>query len=112
MKTIKDELQDIILRDEQTGTNSQLKKNQIFLRRYAETGSSIEKQQRFQDEETTALIAFATRENPRCRKRPRLVARMQSSHLQGDDLSSSRLPRYARNDTVENLSHWSKFSEA
>jgi hypothetical protein len=63
MKTIKDELQNIILRDEQAGTNSQLKKTQTFLRRYAETGSSIEKQQRFQDEETTALIAFATTEN-------------------------------------------------
>lgn len=59
MKNIKDELQDIILRNEQIGTSSQLKKAQNFLRGYAETSISSEKQQRFKDEETTALITFA-----------------------------------------------------
>jgi len=60
MKNIKDELQNIILGDEQVGSGSQLKKIQNFLRGYAETSVSSEKQQRFKDEETAALIAFAT----------------------------------------------------
>lgn len=63
MKNIKDELQNIILGDEQTGSDSQLKKAQNFLRRNEEASSSVEKQQRFKDEETTALIAFAKRGN-------------------------------------------------
>ena len=63
MKTIKDELQDIILGDEQIGRDSQLKKIQSFLRGYAETSNFPEKQQRFKDEETAALIAFAAGEN-------------------------------------------------
>ncbi len=56
MKDIKDELQNIILGDEQIGSGSQLKETQSFLRSYAEASISIEKQQRFKDEETTALI--------------------------------------------------------
>jgi hypothetical protein len=62
MKHIKDELQNIILRDEQTGSGGYLKKAQIFLRRYAEASSAIENQQRFKDKETTALITFAQEE--------------------------------------------------
>jgi len=63
MKNIKDELQNIILGDEQTGSDSQLKKAQNFLRGYEKASISAEKQQRFKDEETTALIAFAKRGN-------------------------------------------------
>lgn len=63
MKSIKDELQDIILGDEQISRDSQLKKIQSFLRRYAETSVLSEKQQRFKDEETSALIAFAKEKN-------------------------------------------------
>jgi len=61
MKGLKDELQNIVLGDEQTGPVSDLKKTQNFLRGYAEASGSIKKQQRFKDEET-ALINFATKE--------------------------------------------------
>ena len=57
------ELQNIILGDEQTGSDSQLKKAPNFLRGNEEANISAEKQQRFKDEETTALIAFAKRGN-------------------------------------------------
>ena len=60
MKNIKDELQNIILGDEQIGTDSQLKKAQSFLRGYAGASILSEKQQHFKDEETAALVAFAT----------------------------------------------------
>jgi hypothetical protein len=63
MKNVKDELQNIILGDEQTGPGGQLKQTQGFLRRYAETSVSSEKKQRFKDEETAALIVFATENN-------------------------------------------------
>lgn len=63
MKTVKDELQNIILRDEQTGTDSQLKKAQNFLRGYAEASISAEKQQHLKDKEAAALIVFAIEEN-------------------------------------------------
>ena len=63
MKRIKDELQYIICGDEQTGFGSQLKKTQVFLRGYAETSHSIEKQQRFKDKETKALLTFARNED-------------------------------------------------
>jgi hypothetical protein len=63
MKSIKDELQNIILGDEQIGPGSQLKKAQGFLRGYAETSISSKEQQHFKDQETAALIAFATEEN-------------------------------------------------
>jgi len=63
MKNSKDELQNIIFGNEQVGPGSQLKKAQNFLRRYAETSNSTEKQQRFKDEETTALLTFAGQEN-------------------------------------------------
>lgn len=59
MKNVKDELQDFIFGDEQTGPGSPLKKAQTFLRRYAQASISVEKQQRFKDKETTALITFA-----------------------------------------------------
>src|ERR1700761_7035327 len=63
MKSVKDELQNIILGDESTRSSSQLKKAQTFLRGYAQAGIPTEKQQRFKDQETTALIAFAKKEN-------------------------------------------------
>jgi hypothetical protein len=59
MKNIKDELQNIILGDEQIGRGSKLKEAQSFLRGYAETSIPTEKQQRFKDEEATAIITFA-----------------------------------------------------
>ena len=62
MKNIKDELQHIILRDEQAGRTSHLKKVQTFLRRHAETSSSAQNQKRFKSEETTELINFARHE--------------------------------------------------
>lgn len=58
MEIKKDELQDIILRNEQTCPGSQLKAAQSFLRRYAETSNPVEKQQRFKNQETAALLAF------------------------------------------------------
>jgi hypothetical protein len=58
MKISKNELQDIILGNEQTGPDSQLKTAQSFLRRYAEASSPAEKQQRFKDKETAALLNF------------------------------------------------------
>ena len=61
MKNIKDELQNIILGDEQIGSDSQLKKVQSFLRGHAGASIPSEKQQHFKDEETAALIAFATK---------------------------------------------------
>jgi len=63
MKNVKDELQNIVLGDEQIGPDSRLKKAQNFLRGYAEASLPIEKQQRFKDKETAALITFATEEN-------------------------------------------------
>jgi hypothetical protein len=45
MKSIKDELQHIILGDEPAGQAGQLKKVQCFLRSNAETSFTIEKQQ-------------------------------------------------------------------
>ncbi len=62
MKISKNELQDIILRNEQTGPGSQLKTAQSFLRRYAEASSPAEKQQRFKDKETAAFLTFAGQE--------------------------------------------------
>ena len=63
MKSIKDELQHIILRDGSTGKTGQLQKTQSFLRRYAETGFISEKQQQLEGKETAALLAFAATEN-------------------------------------------------
>lgn len=63
MKNIKDELQNIILGDEQIGSDSQLKKVQNFLKGYAETSISTKEQQCFKDEETAAFITFAKAEN-------------------------------------------------
>ncbi|MBS1737949.1 MAG: hypothetical protein JSS98_15300 [Bacteroidetes bacterium] len=58
MKSIKNELQNIICTDECTGKENQLKKIQHFLRRNAEAGANAQKQQ-LKSEETAALIAFA-----------------------------------------------------
>ncbi|MGF7080999.1 hypothetical protein [Mucilaginibacter sp. UYCu711] len=63
MKNVKDELQNIVFGDEQTSSDSRLKKAQNFLRGYAEASGPIEKQQRFKDKETAAVISFATKEN-------------------------------------------------
>ncbi len=63
MKSIKDELQNIILGDEPVGKASKLKKVQSFLRTNAATGLAIEKQQHFKSEETAALLAFAEQED-------------------------------------------------
>ncbi len=63
MKSIKDELQNIIFGDEQTGSSERLKKAQIFLRGYAQASSAIKEQQHFKDKEAAALLAFATTEN-------------------------------------------------
>jgi hypothetical protein len=63
MKNVKNELQNIVFGDEQTGSDSRLKKTQNFLRGYAEASRPIEKQQRFKNKETAALITFATRGN-------------------------------------------------
>lgn len=61
MKSIKDELQNIILGDEQAGGASQLKKIQSFLRRYAQTGDTDQEQQRLKNEEA-ALLTYVQHE--------------------------------------------------
>ncbi len=63
MKNIKDELQNIIIGDGQTGNASQLKKTQNFLRRNAQTGIRTEKQKPIKSEEEIRLIEFAQKEN-------------------------------------------------
>lgn len=63
MRNIKDELQNIVLRDGSVSEASQLKKTQAFLRGYAETGFIVKKQQQFKDEETAVIVAYAAREN-------------------------------------------------
>lgn len=63
MKNIKNELQNIICSDESSGTESQLKKIQSFLRRNAQTGTNAQKQQHLKSEETAALITFAHAQN-------------------------------------------------
>jgi len=63
MKRIKDELQDIIFRNEQAGKQSELQKVQRFLRRYAQTGERAEKQQYLKSEEAAAILSLAAGEN-------------------------------------------------
>jgi len=63
VKNIKDELQNIIIGDGQTGNTSQLKKTQNFLRRNAQTGIRIENKKFIKSEEEVILIEFARREN-------------------------------------------------
>lgn len=63
MKSIKNELQNIILRDGPIGEASQLKKIQTFLRGYAEASFSFEKQQQFKNKETAIILAYAKKEN-------------------------------------------------
>ncbi|PWG78016.1 hypothetical protein [Pararcticibacter amylolyticus] len=63
MKSIKDELQYIILGDEPFGQGSKLKKAQTFLRGYAEASLDAEEQQRLKSKETEAILAFAEEEN-------------------------------------------------
>lgn len=58
MQQIKDELQYIIIGDGQTGTTSQLKKVQNFVRRNAQTGIATEKQKLLKSEEEICLIEF------------------------------------------------------
>ena len=62
MKSIKNELQNIICTDECPGKENQLKKIQHFLRRNAKTGANAQKQQQLKSEETAAFIAFASSE--------------------------------------------------
>lgn len=59
MKTIKDELQYIILGDESAGEGSELKKTQTFLRGHAQTSINAEKQHYLKSEEAKAILAFA-----------------------------------------------------
>jgi len=63
MKTIKDELQHIILGDEPTGQTSKLKKVQRFLRSNEETSLAIKKQQRLKSKEAASLLAFGVQED-------------------------------------------------
>lgn len=58
MKSIKDELQHIIIGNGQDGQNSQLKKTQNFLRGNAVTGSKSKEQKHLKSEEESALINF------------------------------------------------------
>lgn len=60
MKDIKDELQNIILRDGPIGSSSKLKQVQHFLRENASPSQGIEKQKYFKGEEEKCLIDFAT----------------------------------------------------
>lgn len=60
MKDIKNELQNIILRDGPIGSSSKLKQVQHFLRENANTSQGIEKQEYFKGEEEKCLIDFAT----------------------------------------------------
>lgn len=63
MKSIKDELQHIILRDEPPGQGSELKKTQTFLRGYAQASLNAQKQQYLKSEKAKAVLAFAERVN-------------------------------------------------
>jgi hypothetical protein len=63
MKGIKDELQHIILGDEPVSQRSALKKNQAFLRGYAQASFNAEKQQHLKSEETEAILNFAINNN-------------------------------------------------
>ena len=62
MKSIKNELQHIILGDEPAGGTDQLKKAQSFLRANAEASLRAQKRKPFKSEETTALLKFAEKE--------------------------------------------------
>ncbi|AMR31268.1 hypothetical protein A0256_07425 [Mucilaginibacter sp. PAMC 26640] len=62
MKKTKDELQNIIFGDGPVGEDSQLKKAQTFLRRYAQTSVSSETSKQFKYQEAAALLAFAEKE--------------------------------------------------
>lgn len=61
MKSIKNELQDIILGDEPPGGTDQLKKAQSFLRTNAQASLGTKKRKPFKSEEAAALLAFAKR---------------------------------------------------
>jgi hypothetical protein len=58
MKSIKDELQNIILRDGPAGETSQLKKPQSFFIIYAEASFIPEKQQPVHGKEASASLAY------------------------------------------------------
>lgn len=63
MKRIKNELQNIIIGDGQAGGGSQLKKTQVFLRRYAQTSENNQSKKHFKKQEEVGLKEFAEREN-------------------------------------------------
>lgn len=63
MKYIRDELQNIIFGDGQTGHTSQLKKTQNFLRRNAEASGESENHKFFQRQEEINLKKFIQKEN-------------------------------------------------
>ncbi len=63
MKTIKDELQHIILGNEPSGNSNTLKKIRDFLRENAETSINAQKKQYLKSEEAAKLIAFAESED-------------------------------------------------
>jgi hypothetical protein len=63
MKSIKDELQHIILGDEPIGERSALEKTQAFLRGYAETSIHAKEQQYVKSKETEAVLIFAEEED-------------------------------------------------
>lgn len=60
MKDIKNELQNIILRDGPIGSSSKLNRVQHFLKENATPSQEIEKQKYFKGEEEKCLIDFAT----------------------------------------------------
>ena len=63
MKNIKNELQNIIIRDGSVGSTSQLKKVQNFLRTNEKASFRFEKSKRLKSEEEIHLINFALKEN-------------------------------------------------
>lgn len=63
MKYIKNELQHIIIGDGQVGSRSQLKKTQIFLRRYAQASENNQPEKYFKGQEEISLKRFAEEEN-------------------------------------------------
>lgn len=60
MNQIKNELQNIIIGDGQIGGTSQLKKTQVFLRRYAETSENYKSEKYVKRQEEVGLRRFAT----------------------------------------------------
>ena len=63
MKNVKNELQNLILGNEPTGSESKLKKTQDFLRRNAESGVGAEKIKPVKNQEEIYLTGFLDEEN-------------------------------------------------